>query len=102
MSNFNPLTAQLFVAALRTGDKQAALEFALDITSDPAVVNTGIVPGKKYSDVELADLVETHIPLIQSSTVAMAWGFYIPLVIGAVSAWIADEVLGDEEKLTEE
>ena len=101
MSNFNPLTAQLFVAALRTGDKETALEFALDITSDPQVVNSGIVPGKKYSDAELADLVETHIPLIQSSTVAMAWGLYIPLVIGAVSAWIEDEIVVNEE-LTEE
>lgn len=101
MSNFNPLTAQLFVAALRTGDKETALEFALDITSDPQLVNSGIVPGKKYSDAELADLVETHIPLIQSSTVAMAWGLYIPLVIGAVSAWIEDEIVVNEE-LTEE
>ena len=102
MSNFNPLTAQLFAAALRADDKETALEFALDITSDSHLVNLGIVPGKKYSDQELADLVETHIPLIQSSTVAMAWGLYIPLVIGAVSAWITAEVLGDEEKLTEE
>ena len=102
MSNFNPLTAKLFAAALRTGDKEAALEFALDVTSDPQLVNAGIVPGKRYADAELADLVEAHIPVIQSSTVAMAWGLYIPLVIGAVSAWIADEVLGDEEALTEE
>jgi hypothetical protein len=96
MKNFNPLAARLLVAALRQEDNETALQFALDLTDDPYIVSIGISPGKKYTTGELADLVESHLPLIEGSTVNMVWGLYIPIVIGAVSAWLADEVLGED------
>jgi hypothetical protein len=97
MKDFNTLAALSMAAALRQGDRREALASALDITNDLDVVNSGIEPGKKYNDTELADLIESHMRQIEKGNANMNWALYIPTVVGAVAAWVEDIATGESD-----
>jgi hypothetical protein len=69
----------------------------LDITDDLDVVNSGIEPGKKYNDIELADLIESLSRQIDKGNANMNWALYIPTLVGAVAAWVADIATGESD-----
>lgn len=97
MKNFNALAALSMAAALRQGNASEALASALDITDDLDVVNSGIEPGKKYNDIELADLIESLSRQIDKGNANMNWALYIPTLVGAVAAWVADIATGESD-----
>lgn len=91
MINFNPLAARLLSAALRQKDLETAMQFALDLTDSDLLIQTRLEPGKEYTPVELADLIDSTLPLIERGDVNMSYGLYIPTVLGAVCFWILAE-----------
>lgn len=97
MSEYNPLAARLFAAALAKGDLANAYEFGLDVTDSLEMVNSSIPPEKKYNDKELAELIQSYITQIEQGRVDLNWSVNIPRLIGAVMAWLEDNALEQEE-----
>ena len=99
MNNFNPLAARLLSAALRQEDLETAMQFAMDLTDSDLLIQTRLEPGKEYTAVEIADLIDSTLPLIERGDVNMSYGVYIPTILGAVCFWIlaeASQVTGDD------
>lgn len=101
MHNFNPLAARLLSAALRADDLETAKEFALDLTDSEFLIQCRFEPGQSYTAVELADLIDSTLPQIESGKVDLVWGVYIPTVLGAVCNWLANDVLGEDDGKTD-
>ena len=71
---------------------------ALDLTDSEFLIQHRFEPGKPYTPAELADLIDSTLPRIESGKVDMVWGLYIPTVLGAVCDWLANDVLGQESE----
>ncbi len=101
MNNFNPLAARLLSAALRQEDLETAMQFALDLTDSDLLVQSRMEPAKEYTTAELADLIDSTLPLIERGDVNLSYGVYIPTVLGAVCNWLATQVLGEDDGKTD-
>jgi hypothetical protein len=92
MSNFNPLAARLFVAAIRNSDAESAALFAMDV-ADLDLVNSCVAPEGELTDDELADLAEKHLNEIDKGIVNLVWNIHIPAFVGLVAYWNEKNVL---------
>ena len=91
MINVDPNEVQLFIDALRAGDKASAMRLGQAITSSPDAVNFGVAPGEGYNDEVLANLIEENLKGVQQGRVNLIWSCYLPVIVGAVVDWVAQE-----------
>lgn len=101
MHNFNQLSAELFVAAIRTGDRAAALVFGQDIASDPDAANFGVAPPDDYNDEALANLIEENLNGVNKGRVDLTWSCYLPVIVGAITSWVAKELQREDDGKTD-
>jgi len=101
MNNFNPLAARLLSAALRQEDLETAMQFALDLTDSDLLVQTRMEPAKEYTTTELADLIDSTLPLIERGDVNLSYGVYIPTILGAVCSWLTPTETGEDDGKTD-
>ena len=99
MSEFNPLSARLLAAALRSGDDAMVITCIGDIASDLKVLNLGRVDAKEYNDQELADLIDSTLDTMQGSGASMNWLVHIPNILSAVANWIERNTEEHEEDI---
>lgn len=92
MAHFNPLAAQLFVAAMKQKDLESAALFAMDV-ADLDLVNSSTAVDGELSDDEIIEKCEYHLAEIDRGYVNFAWNIHIPAFVGIVAYWNEKNVL---------
>ncbi len=90
--HFNPLAAQLFVAAMKQKDLESAALFAMDV-ADLDLVNSMVEVEGELSDDEIVEQCEYHLREIDKGIVNFVWNIHIPSFVGIVAYWNEKNVL---------
>jgi hypothetical protein len=90
--HFNPLAAQLFVAAMKQKDVESAALFAMDV-ADLDLVNSMTEVEGELSDDEIVEQCEYHLREIDKGIVNFVWNIHIPAFVGIVAYWNEKNVL---------
>jgi hypothetical protein len=90
--HFNPLAAQLFVAAMKQKDVESAALFAMDV-ADLDLVNSMVEVEGELSDDEIVEQCEYHLREIDKGIVNFVWNIHIPAFVGIVAYWNEKNVL---------
>jgi hypothetical protein len=90
--HFNPLAAQLFVAAMKQKDVESAALFAMDV-ADLYLVNSMVEVEGELSDDEIVEQCEYHLREIDKGIVNFVWNIHIPAFVGIVAYWNEKNVL---------